>query len=396
MMMEENIEDIVWRDIRNECSEEEKIHLQEWREASEENRHTYEEIRSIIQCGALIQGYDRLDKSRALDKVMKRVKPSPVIRRFSWIKYAAAIVLPLLVGVVAYYLFDLTAEGSHAPVIAKYDIQPGEAKAVLYLSDGREINLKDVSDSTIRDGYSDQEILFRDKSNTLNYYDSLREENTVGKLVYNKIVVPRGGEYMLILSDGTKVWLNSETEMEYPLCFGQNIREVRLKGEAYFEVKKDIERPFNVLMGDARIEVTGTSFNASCYPENGDCSATLASGKINLWGNHSMKRINVGERAVYDKTSKEITVKTVDLKYYTSWRHGTFYFYDTPLSEITEALGRWYDVKFYFTDEALRDVCFSGAALRNRPIDFILKLLESTQSLKFSIKKDGTIWINKK
>lgn len=396
MMTEENIEDIVWRDSRNECSEEEKARLQEWVEASGENRRTYEEIRLIIECGVLLKGYDRLDRSRALDKIMKQVKPSPVIRRFSWLKYAAVIILPLLVGTLAYYLFDRSAEDTNALVVARHNIQPGEAKAILYLSDGREIDLKEVSDSTIRDGYYNQEILFRDKSNTLNYYDSLLDVNKVGKLVYNKIVVPRGGEYMLILSDGTKVWLNAETEMEYPLCFGADIREIRLKGEAYFEVKKDTKRPFNVLMGDARIEVTGTSFNASCYPENGSCSATLASGKINLWGDHSMKRVNVGECAVYDKNSKEITVKAVDLKYYTSWRHGTFYFYNTPLSEITEALGRWYDVAFYFSDESLRDVCFSGAALRNRPIDFILNLLESTQSLKFSIQKDGTIWISKK
>ena len=395
-MMKEEIEDIIWRDSRDECSGEEKACLREWLEASDENKRAYKDIRSIIQCGALLKGYDRLDKPLALGKVMKQVKPSPVMRRYSWLKYAAAIVFPLLAGLVAYYVFDRTTENTNIPVIAKYDIQPGEAKAILYLSDGREINLKDVSDSTIRDGYFDQEILFRDKSNTLNYYDSLRETDKVGKLVYNKIVVPRGGEYMLILSDGTKVWLNSETKMEYPLCFGQDTRKVKLTGEAYFEVKKDAKRPFNVLMGDARIEVTGTSFNASCYPEKGDCSATLTSGKINLWGDHSMKRVNVGEHAVYDKTSKEITVKEVDLKYYTSWRHGTFYFYDTPLSEITEALGRWYDVKFYFSDESLRDVCFSGAALRNRPIDFILKLLENTQSLKFSIQKDGTIWISKK
>lgn len=396
MMTEENIEDIIWRDFRHECSEEEKVCLQEWVEASEENRRVYEEIRLIIKCATLLKGHDGLDRSCALGNVMKQVKPSPTIRRFAWLKYAAVMIIPLLIGALGYYLFDQTPEETHTPVLAGHGILPGEAKAILYLSDGREINLKEVGDSTIRDGYSDQEILFRDRSNTLSYYDSSRNGDQGGKLVYNKIVVPRGGEYMLILSDGTKVWLNSETEMEYPLRFGGDIREVRLKGEAYFEVKKDTKRSFNVLMGDARIEVTGTSFNASCYPEDGICSATLASGKINLWGNHGMKRVNVGERAVYDKASKEITVNPVDLKYYTSWRHGTFYFYNTPLSEITEALGRWYDVKFNFSDESLRDVCFSGAALRNKPIDFILRLLESTQSLKFSIEKDGIIWINKK
>ena len=109
--------------------------------------------------------------------------------------------------------------------------------------------------------------------------------------------------------------------------------------------------------------------------------------------NNTVNKVNIGERAVYDRKSGEVTINPVDLKYYTSWRHGTFYFYNTPLSEIVRALGRWYDVEFRFEDESLHEVCFSGAALRNRPIDFMLRLLENTQSVKFSIQKDGMIWI---
>lgn len=395
MMVSETIIDTIRRDLRNECSEEEKSHLQEWIDASEENGRAYKETRFILECGTLLKGYDHLDEQQALGKVMKRVKPLRSIRRYTWLKYAAVIFLPIFMGTVVYYL-TLFEKETEVPVLATYEIQPGTAKATLYLSDGREVDLRDVGDSTIQDGSSDQEILFKGGNNTLSYYNSLPETNPAEKLAYNKIVVPRGGEYMLILSDGTKVWLNAETEMEYPLRFGKEVREVRLKGEAYFEVQKDTKRRFNVIMEGATVEVTGTSFNVSCYPEDGSYSATLESGNINFLANHIVKKVNVGECAVYDEVSKKIAVNVVDLKYYTAWRRGSFYFYDTPLSEITTRLGRWYDVEFKFADEALREVCFSGAALRNKPIDFILRLLESTRSLKFSIEKDGIIWINKK
>ena len=201
---------------------------------------------------------------------------------------------------------------------------------------------------------------------------------------------------MIVLSDGTKVWLNSETCLEYPLAFGEHSREVRLSGEAYFEVTKDEARCFNVIMEGATIEVMGTSFNASCYPGEGQCWAVLESGKINLRTDHGVAAVNVGECASYDIASGKVTVESVDLKYFTSWRYGTFYFYNTPLSEIVQKLGRWYDVHFKFADESLRDVCFSGAALRSKPIDFMLELLASTQSLKFDIQSDGMIMIYKK
>ena len=246
------------------------------------------------------------------------------------------------------------------------------------------------------DKHSGQEIALSKDINELNYSGVTRDIGQSKELAYNRIEVPRGGEYMLVLSDGTKVWLNSETRLEYPLAFGEHSREVRLSGEAYFEVTKDEARCFNVIMEGATIEVMGTSFNASCYPGEGQCWAVLESGKINLRTDHGVAAVNVGECASYDIASGKVTVESVDLKYFTSWRYGTFYFYNTPLSEIVQKLGRWYDVHFKFADESLRDVCFSGAALRSKPIDFMLELLSSTQSLKFDIQSDGMIMIYKK
>ena len=225
------------------------------------------------------------------------------------------------------------------------------------------------------------------------YFNPVNQEEGIGNLVVH---ADRGERSGVTLPDGTQVKLNAESSLSYTHDFGRELRQVNLEGEAYFEVTKDEARCFNVIMEGATIEVMGTSFNASCYPGEGQCWAVLESGKINLRTDHGVAAVNVGECASCDIASGKVTVETVDLKYFTSWRYGTFYFYNTPLSEIVQKLGRWYDVHFKFADESLRDVCFSGAALRSKPIDFMLELLSSTQSLKFDIQSDGMIMIYKK
>lgn len=394
--MNENWEEIVWRALRNECSSEELMKLQEWRNEASENEQMYEDIKGIMGMGNFLKGMDSLHKENALENILKRTRQ----RSFGYsriLKYAAVLLLPLLLGGTLFYVLTFKRQaGEVLPVSVTKQILPGGPKAILYLSDGQVIDLNRIVDSVIVDKHSGQEIALSKDINELNYSGVTRDIGQSKELAYNRIEVPRGGEYMLVLSDGTKVWLNSETRLEYPLAFGEHSREVRLSGEAYFEVTKDEARCFNVIMEGATIEVMGTSFNASCYPGEGQCWAVLESGKINLRTDHGVAAVNVGECASYDIASGKVTVESVDLKYFTSWRYGTFYFYNTPLSEIVQKLGRWYDVNFKFADESLREVCFSGAALRSKPIDFMLELLSSTQSLKFDIQSDGVIIIYKK
>ena len=394
--MNENWEEIVWRALRNECSSEELMKLQEWRNEASENEQMYEDIKGIMGMGNFLKGMDSLHKENALENILKRTRQRSL--GYSRIlKYAAVLLLPLLLGGTLFYVLTFKQQaGEVLPVSEPKQILPGGPKAILYLSDGQVIDLNRIVDSVIVDKYSGQEIALSKDINALNYSGVTGDIGQSKELAYNRIEVPRGGEYMLVLSDGTKVWLNSETRLEYPLAFGEHSREVRLSGEAYFEVTKDEARCFNVIMEGATIEVMGTSFNASCYLGEGQCWAVLESGKINLRTDHGVAAVNVGECASYDIASGKVTVESVDLKYFTSWRYGTFYFYNTPLSEIVQKLGRWYDVNFKFADESLREVCFSGAALRSKPIDFMLELLSSTQSLKFDIQSDGMIIIYKK
>ena len=383
---ETDIQHLIISSLEGTASEEELLVLQKWLEESEQHFLLFHAYRQDwIQAGCV----QRYQTEEAWKKVEHRLFHRMSVKHlFLWTRiagYAALVVLMIAVG----YVFMRRDQDKDQAYVVEGNIEPGGKKAILVLGSDEKVVLGDEAEETLLAGNT----TVKKEGNTLVYGEKHAKE-TAGE--YNRLITPRGGEYAVVLADGTKVWLNSETRLEYPLAFGEHSREVRLSGEAYFEVTKDEARCFNVIMEGATIEVMGTSFNASCYPGEGQCWAVLESGKINLRTDHGVAAVNVGECASYDIASGKVTVETVDLKYFTSWRYGTFYFYNTPLFEIVQKLGRWYDVHFKFADESLRDVCFSGAALRSKPIDFMLELLSSTQSLKFDIQSDGMIMIYKK
>lgn len=392
---EENQERIILESLQGKLDEAEAAELKLWLEASAAHRQTYEFVKQLATRALLLKDLEKLDKAEGWKEIGAQIRLRRNRRlRIRWSKYAAAVLLPLFACAGAYVLIHRPEEKLPEARLSFENIRPGSRQAVLYLADGNEVDLKAWQDTVIRDGKSAREIGFRE--NLLDYREKGAPAGKTEQVVYNKIVVPRGGEYRLILSDGTRVWLNAGTEMEYPVNFSDSVREVVLKGEAYFEVTKDKNRRFQVVMDGATVEVLGTSFNASCYPGEHTCSATLESGRIDFRTGQGKQAVQVGENAVYDKQTGKITVGPVDLKYYTSWRLGKFYFHDTPLEEISRQLSRWYDVDFVFDDEALKVTCFSGVALRDKPIRFILNLLESTDFVEFILGPDGKIRIRQK
>lgn len=393
MLMKENVEQVILDYLRGELIGEEAEELEQWLAESEEHRQVYESVRKIAADAAFLKGIERVDKARGRQRIQLRMEQRRRrLLRLRWLKVAAAIVLPLMVGVGVYWGMG-TVENQREELAMTFEaILPGSSQAILYLADGREVDLNMVRDSVIHDGEADRQIHL--KGNMLDYLNGRKDADGDKGSVYNRIVVPRGGEYQLMLSDGTRVWLNSESEMRFPVKFAGGLRQVELKGEAYFEVAKVSGRRFQVVMDGVTIEVTGTAFNASCYPDEETCSAALASGSIRLLADGMVQPVKVGENAQYSRKDGKITVETVNLKYYTSWRLGQFYFHDTSLQSITRQLGRWYDVEFEFADASLGEVCFSGVALRDKPIGYILKLLESTQFVKFTLLPDGKIRVD--
>ncbi|MDR2131575.1 MAG: DUF4974 domain-containing protein [Odoribacteraceae bacterium] len=390
--MKENEEECIYRLLQGECTEEEKKRLWQWIDESEAHRQVYDAIKAIVQAGRCLQEREQIDKRRAWSRLRQRRSRNTVAARVG--RYAASICLPFLL-MAGYFLLQPAT-----PVpLEQFEnaIEPGSMRAVLYLSDGQRVDLQGYSGEHVTDLHAARAIALEKGTNALNYHDSLLAHAPANSPARHKILVPRGGEYPLTLPDGTKVWLNAETEIEFPLAFGASSREVYLSGEAFFEVKKEPGWPFIIHAREASVEVTGTSFNLSCYPADMTITTTIESGSIAFITDHQVKRLKAGERVTYRPGEGTLTVEEgVDVKYHSSWRHGRFYFYNTPLGEIAEKLGRWYDVRFEFADPALETLCFSGAAMRAKPIEFILELLERTRSVQFIVLPGRQIRIEKK
>ena len=191
---------------------------------------------------------------------------------------------------------------------------------------------------------------------------------------------------------GTRVWLNAETELTYPTVFGKGERKLMLKGEACFEVVTDTARPFIVESFYNRVEVLGTRFNVSAYTGKSAVKTTLLRGKVKVSNRKGQLVLSPGEQAVC--LEEEIEKCEVDARAVAAWVDGTFEFENMSLGEITDQLGRWYDVDFVFADPQLKAITFTGAATRYRELDFVLRMLEELARVRFQLE-NKTIRVSK-
>lgn len=296
------------------------------------------------------------------------------------LRYAAIIALPLMLGGLIIWLGRLK-ENAEPKVAVATILEPGQSKAILRLNDGQQIDLSAISsDTVIRQNGA---LLRLDSSRSISY-QLQGGENT--EMAYNVIVVPRSGEYRLVLADGSVVWLNSDSELKYPVVFSGNQRKVYLKGEAYFEVAKDKTKPFSVEVGDMEVQVLGTCFNINAYRVDGTIQTTLVSGKVKVSDRHSTRSVILKPDEQAELQNGQIITKEVDAAVYTAWRDGRFYFESEPLEEIAAQLERWYDIHFFFTRESLKQEEFTGVIRRDYTADQILEIITKTTNVKFEIK----------
>ena len=205
---------------------------------------------------------------------------------------------------------------------------------------------------------------------------------------YNKLTTPVGGEYSLVLSDGTKVFLNADSELKYPVEFSDGKRIVDLKGEAYFEVHKDSLRPFIVRMNGAEVTVLGTSFNVNTYEDDGQIYTTLVNGSVRVSSvkNGQAEVLKPGMQSVMDVQSGQLTVREVDVEPYVAWREGRFVFRAMTLDLIMRQLQRWYDFEVFYQNPELKDYEFRGVIKRDMDLDKVLSVIKVTTNVDFEVK----------
>jgi ferric-dicitrate binding protein FerR (iron transport regulator) len=270
------------------------------------------------------------------------------------------------------------------PVVSESLIQPGSSKAILQLADG---TLIDLEKEETRIATENGAVIDNNKKEIV-YHSGVPGPR---KVEYNSIEIPRGGEYQLVLSDGTKVWLNSETSIRFPVVFSGKTRELQLSGEAYFEVAENKDIPFILHTSGIDIHVTGTAFNVRAYSNEKNMAATLVEGEVNVIQNQTKEahRLKPGQQAVV--SGPETQIGEVNVEQFVAWKNGRIYFENNSLEEILSNLERWYDVEVSFTDERLKALRFSIDVERYTEFNRVFEIIELTRKVKFNINENQII-----
>ncbi|MBS5625020.1 MAG: DUF4974 domain-containing protein [Porphyromonadaceae bacterium] len=364
--------------MKGKLSESEERQLSGWRKVSDENERAFQRMISEDFYTIGMEKLEMYDSRVAYGRFLQKKYQQRRKRRFLInMARVAAVALPFVIALVLYVGLNREEEQMVRPSLAS-NILPGTSKAVLTLANGQMIPLgKEATDSTIiTDGTQ-----ISASGSGVTYASGVESES----VVYNKLEIPRGGEFCLTLSDGTRVWLNSETSIQYPVAFGAKERRVFVQGEAYFEVAKDAKKPFTVQFMSSSVTVLGTSFNIRAYPEEKRSQTTLAEGSVRIYSPGSSMLLKPGEQAEVSALSGEMVKQEVEVKNFTSWKDGRFVFEQQPLEDIMRTLERWYDIRVIFKDEGAKRISLSGNMKRYGDFSQVMKMLQMTGDVRFEL-----------
>lgn len=221
-------------------------------------------------------------------------------------------------------------------------------------------------------------------------------------LAWNEIIIPEGESAEIFLSDNTHVWLNSNSKLTYPAKFSGKTREVKLSGEAYFEVTHNPENPFYVQTPELSVAVKGTSFNVQAFTQEKEVNVTLVEGKVSLQNSKGVvvSELSPGENARFDLEKKTIHIARANIGYFTSWKDGYLVFRNEKLEDIVRKFERWYSISVVFDEEEIKQIEFTGTILKSKPIDQIFDILKYTAGIDYSMEiinnKPSIIHLKKK
>lgn len=370
---------IIVKKINGTISDAERDAFDAWYNSSEDNRKYYEETikyRKAVDGNSLKEINISKAKSSLQSRRRQQKAKTKTIKLF---RYAAMFIIPLAVGAL---LFNIAYTDFGKQEIAK--IEPITNKAQLTLSSGKKIFLSE--NSAINSLIENDGTRIHNHNNSISYLGSKAKQKETSQIIYNEINIPRGGEYQMTLSDGTKVWLNSGSSLKFPVSFSSNIREVKLEGEAYFKVKKNASKPFIVKTHRGDIKVLGTSFNVFAYKNEDISHTTLVEGKIEYSDCGKKRILKPGDQALSSKEGEVFKVQKVNTELYTAWKNGLFVFEEESLESLTNKLSLWYGVEFFFANEEAKNYKLSGHMKRYEEFDDILKLIENIIDVKFKTK----------
>lgn len=385
-MMPDEILEMLARKATNTLSDTDGEVLDRWIEANPAQEQIalafFERMKKVRWNSHL----DEQGSEEAWKKIQESTAPvHPHKKRFpmAW-SVAAAILILLSIG---WFLMQ-SRESSEKELIEARPLERNN-KAFLVLSNGEKLTLDSPEQTLVEEKGG---ITIVNKPGEVLAYD--QPDSDLEEPVLNNLIVPAGARYRVQLSEGTQVWINSVTELEYPTFFAGSERRVRLKGEAYFEVAADPDRPFVVEMEGYTVQVLGTSFNVSAYADDPKMETTLVEGKVRVQSDDGASfQLNPGQQIRVDHQSQKSEIVEVDTRFFTSWKDGVLHFNKVRLQELTTKLERWYNVEFEFTNEQAGQLIYSGAMENSRDLGFLLDLIEQTADVTF-VRDNNTIVVH--
>lgn len=380
----EKIYQIIFSVLSDEATDEERHIFSEWLNASEANKSEYEQLKRLHQVSSLPRKEKAIDINQAWNTVKSQTINKKKTRNYTlWLRYAAMIALVVSIG--TYFFSDIF----RSPIVSEVNIKEFDEPTLL-LDNGEKLALNQEEFAR-----NQQDVTIKNDAKSLLSYES-KQDSKKTKVKNNHLVIPKGKTYQLLLSDGTRIRLNSETELIYPTRFTDNKREVTLIGEAYFEVTKNKEKPFIVKANGMEVKVLGTTFNICSYTEDRIASTTLIEGSVAVQAeNGEEQTISPSEQFTFNRNNKKTTIRTVDTELYTSWINGTYVFKNTPLEEIMTKLQRWHDFSVEFEDKALKRTRYSLIVDKETTLEHLLEIINYTSDIKLERTDNNTIHIKK-
>ncbi|WEK36332.1 MAG: FecR domain-containing protein [Candidatus Pseudobacter hemicellulosilyticus] len=369
---------LVIKQLSGELTQAEALALQEWCAASEDNARLYTEWMQRDRLPARLREFEEAAAQAALVEapLVASGEPAMQSRRFllgrPWLHYAAAF---LILAVGAVLLWAVAGRTDKTPVVADRtppaEITPAGFKATLTLADGSVIPLDSAADGTIAQQGNMNVVNLPDGE--IRYEGTATSNNTV---MMNTVSTPKGGQYRVVLPDGTKVWLNAASSVSYPASFTGNTRTIKMTGEAYFEIAPDKARPFFVdINGESNVEVLGTAFNVNAYKDHDAIKTTLLSGRIKAGGAAAVV-LSPGQQAVQETgaaTGIQV-VDEVDLGQVLAWKNGIFDLTGASFKTLMREVERWYDVDVVY-EGAVPDIRLKGKMDRAVKLSGVIRFL---------------------
>jgi len=371
-MEKEEIKSLFKKYAEGKCTEEEKAILESW--------YLRADFKTPIGVDDLEADLKEVDGRLPL---YKPVRERTLVRKIFNPRIAAAAVVLIALSVV------LFLNNRTEPSPASTEILPGGNKALLTLGNGQKISLSDAANGNIA---NQANVSITKTANGELIYTIQNMGDRSLPPTYNTVETPKGGQFQVVLPDGTKVWLNAASSLRFPTYFSGTDRKVELTGEGYFEVAKNKEMPFIVKTDGQQTEVLGTHFNINSYTDEGATRTTLLEGSVRVRTPTAMQLLKPGQQALLK--GGVLKVGDVDIEVATAWKNGQFMFNDEHIEAIMRQISRWYNVEIEFAHQPSDTKLFWGTISRFENVGQVLEILEMTKSVKFKIEGRRIIVLN--